>query len=286
MTQTIGIFGLGLIGKALTRRLLAVGCKVIGADPNPRCEQDFAALGGLVGAPADIWSAPIILSAVFDGDQLAALIASAPPKAECTLISTSTCDPECMPALAARAVTKDIRLIEAPLSGTSKDLGDGNAVFLLGGDKDHIADLQWLWEILGRGHHFVGAIGNGNRSKLAVNLVLGLNRAALAEGLVFAQSLDLVPADFLTLLQDTAAYSAVMPSKGPKMVVRDFAPLGRIAQSAKDFNLIRALAQAAGQHLPFTATYNEMMDLALETGNGDLDNAAILLSIEAALPKQ
>ena len=285
MTPTVGIFGLGLVGKALTRRLIAAQCSVMGSDPNPVCETEFAALGGQVKTPDTIWTAPVILAAVFDTDQLATLIDDAPLGTGHTLVSTSTCDPDRMADLEARAAAKDIHLIEAPLSGTSKDLGDGNAVFLVGGDPDRIAELDWLWRILGRGHHYVGAIGNGNRAKLAVNLVLGLNRAALAEGLVFADSIGLDPADFLPLLQDTAAFSSVMPSKGPKMVERDFTPLGRIAQSAKDFNLIRGLAQVADQHLPFATTYQEMMDLGLKNGNGDLDNAAVLLSIEAARPK-
>jgi 3-hydroxyisobutyrate dehydrogenase-like beta-hydroxyacid dehydrogenase len=144
--------------------------------------------------------------------------------------------------------------------------------------------LQWLWSILGRGHHYVGGIGNGNRAKLAVNLVLGLNRAALAEGLVFAQSIGLDPKAFLPLLQDTAAASAVMPSKGPKMVDRDFAPLGRIAQSAKDFGLIQSMSSATGQHLPFAATYLDMMALCMQNGDGDLDNAAVMLAIEMSKP--
>ena len=285
MTKNVGIFGLGLIGKALTRRLISANCRVFGSDPNPACEIDFSALGGEFKAPDDIWAAPIILAAVFDTDQLETLIAKAPTGTGCTLVSHSTCDPDRMTELEAQAAAKAIHLIEAPLSGTSKDLSDGNAVFLVGGDQNRIAELSWLWPILGRGHHCVGTIGNGNRAKLAVNLVLGLNRAALAEGLVFADSIGLNSTDFLPLLQDTAAYSAVMPSKGPKMVDRDFTPLGRIAQSAKDFTLIRSLAQAADRHLPFATTYQEMMNSGLENGHGDLDNAAVLLSIEAAKPK-
>jgi len=285
MTQTVGIFGLGLIGKALTHRLVGADCSVIGHDPDAARADEFTALGGTAKTPTDIWTAPVILAAVFDTDQLANLIEHAPIGTDSILISTSTCDPDRMPELAAKAGGKNIHLVEAPLSGTSKDLSDGNAVFLLGGDKDQIKTLGWLWSILGRGHHYVGDIGNGNRAKLAVNLVLGLNRAALAEGLVYANCVGLDPAAFLPLLQDTAAYSATMPSKGLKMVSRDFAPLGRIAQSAKDFSLIRGLADAKGQHLPFATTYQEMMALALTAGNGDLDNSAILLSIEAARAK-
>jgi 3-hydroxyisobutyrate dehydrogenase-like beta-hydroxyacid dehydrogenase len=282
MTQDIGLFGLGLIGTALTRRLLGAGHTVLGYDPDQARVDSFAQSGGTAGKPSDIWTAPIVLAAVFDTDQLATLVAQAPDDADSVLISTSTCDPERMPELAKQAAKKNIRLLEAPLSGTSKDLGDGKAVFLLAGDQAVVEELTWLWSNLGRSHHYVGAVGNGNRAKLAVNLVLGLNRAALAEGLVFAKAIGLEPADFLPLLQDTAAYSNVMPSKGPKMVDRDFTPLGRIVQSAKDFALINAMGTAKGQHLPFASTYSEMMQLSIDEGHSELDNAAVLLAIEAA----
>ena len=104
-------------------------------------------------------------------------------------------------------------------------------------------------------------------------------RAALAEGMVFAEALGLSAQDFLSMAKASAAYSAVMDSKGQSMVDRDFSPQGRIVQSAKDFTLIRDSASAAGQGLPFTETYLAMMQDALDQGEGDLDNAAVLLPI-------
>jgi len=281
MTQ-VGLFGLGLIGQALTRRLVAAGYRVVGYDPSPFAVQAFEALGGLSASAERVWQAKIILTAVFDTGQLGEVIASAPDGTGAVLISTSTCDPAAMPDLSRLAKAKQIDLIEAPLSGTSKDLANGHAVFLLGGDATVCAAHSALFDALGRAHHYLGEIGQGNRAKLAVNLVLGLNRAALAEGLVFAKGLGLDPAAFLALLQVTAASSAVMAGKGPLMVNRDFRPLGRIAQSAKDFSLIRAAGAQTGKVLPFTQTYLQMMQDCLNHDEGELDNSAILLAIERA----
>ena len=282
MTETIVLFGLGLIGRALTTRLLAAGCAVQGYDPGAEACAAFAELGGVVVTSKDVWANEVILSAVFDTGQLASVIDAAPDGASGTIVSTSTCDPDEMPGIAKKAASKGITLIEAPLSGTSKDLANGNAMFLLGGDKEACETLAALFTTLGRAHYYQGDVGQGNRAKLAINLVLGLNRAALAEGLVFAEALGLEPGGFLELLQDSAAKSAVMSSKGPLMVARDFRPLGRIAQSAKDFNLIRDQAAKAGQHLPFAQTYQSMVDAGVEAGEGDLDNSGILLAIERA----
>lgn len=277
MSRTIGIFGLGLIGKALTTRILAAGWRAIGHDPDPSQMMAFAEMGGDPADPIDVWRADVVLAAVFDTDQLSSIVNAAPRVTDATLVATSTCDPDRMPGLAQTAKKRGITLVEAPLSGTSKDLAQGRAVFLVGGPA---MGLDWLFDALGRAHYHLGDIGNGNRAKLAVNLVLGLNRAALAEGLVFAETIGLDPTAFLGLLQNTAANSAVMPSKGRKMVERDFAPLGRIAQSAKDFALISDAAAKLGQSLPFATTYRDMMADCLSVDEGDLDNAAILLAIE------
>ena len=284
MKNEIGLFGLGLIGRALATRLISDDHHVFGFDPSAEASEAFIDTGGTVVAAGDVWGYKTVLSAVFDTTQLATIIDTATPGTGATLISTSTCDPDLMPDLADRARAKQITLIEAPLSGTSKDLRDGNAVFLLGGNQNACNAQSELFSCLGRAHYYQGAIGQGNRAKLAINLVLGLNRAALAEGLVLANAIGLNQDAFLTLLQDSAAASAVMASKGPLMVTRDFRPLGRLAQSAKDFDLIRQIGGKNGQHLPFAQTYQELVDNGVNEGEGDLDNSAVMLAIERAKP--
>jgi 3-hydroxyisobutyrate dehydrogenase-like beta-hydroxyacid dehydrogenase len=280
--QDIGIFGLGLIGTAISTRLLAAGYGLRGHDPQPaRCDH-LISLGGTAPGAEAIWGAEAVFAAVFDTDQLESLIETAPDGVTTRLISVSTCDPARMPGLAMKAAAKGIELIEAPISGTSADLAEGKVVFFVAGDPASAEAIAPLLAALSRKQFPVGAVGNGNRAKLAINLVLGLNRAALAEGLVFAQKLGLDPAVFLDLARNSAAASAVMEGKGKRMVARDFTPLGRIAQSAKDFTLIRDAAAEQDQELPFTETYLAMMQDALDHGEGDLDNAAVLLPIERA----
>ena len=279
MTDHFGIFGLGLIGSALAGRLLAAGHTVTGYDPDPARGADLAQAGGSPGTPADVWQAPTVLAAVFDTDQLAQVIEDAPQCDGTRLLAFSTCDPDRMAGLGDRAAAKGITLIEAPISGTSRQLAQGTAVLLIGGDAATAHDLAPVFATLAHAHTHVGALGNGNRAKLAINLVLGLNRAALAEGLLFAERIGLDPGDFLALAQGSAAASQVMGTKGPLMVARDFAPQGRISQSAKDFALIGEAACAVGLTLPFTETYRAMMADCIDEGQGDLDNAAIILAV-------
>ncbi len=279
MKERIGIFGLGLIGGALARRLIAAGYPVTGTDPQPARLAELDASGGTGAQAAQVWQSDVILSAVFDTDQLEGLVAQAPIGRGGAIVSFSTCDPDRMPGITVQARAKGWHLIEAPLSGSSKQLDAGEAVFFVAGDLDETSRLDSILQVLGRAHFFVGPVGNGNRAKLAVNLILGLNRAALAEGMVFAESMELDPAAFLELAQNTAAQSQVMAVKGPMMVARRFEAQGRISQSAKDFGLIREIARTSGQHLPFAETYAAMMADCLRNSEGDLDNAAVILAI-------
>ena len=284
MNNSMGIFGLGLIGTSIAKRLIAAGYDVCGFDPDDARGKHLEALGGTARPVDKIWEAGSVFSCVFDTDQLEALIAQA-PASQASLISMSTCDPDRMADLAKAAAIKGITLIEAPISGTSRSLAEGDVLLLVAGDAKAAKNLAPVFEALARAHIYVGAMGNGNRAKLAINLVLGLNRAALAEGFVFAQTLGIKPTDFLALAKASAAYSAAMDTKGPLMVDRNFEPTGRIAQSAKDFELIRQSAHEAGQGLPFTQTYLAMMRDALKHGEGDFDNSAVLLPIERAKPQ-
>lgn len=286
MNENIGVFGLGLIGIAVAGRLLGNGYRIAGFDPSSERMTLLADAGGEPVDPDAVWQkAQTIVVAVFDTDQLAALIDSAPKLTGTTLIVLSTCDPDQMAELGNAASAKNIELVEAPLSGTSQQLADGNAVFLIGGDAQSVKRLDALFKVLGKAHHHVGELGNGNRTKLAINLILGLNRAALAEGLVFADQLGLEPAKFLELAQGSAASSAVMDTKGPLMVSGDFKPQGRIAQSRKDFSLVLSAAQGKGQKLPFAETYMAMMEDCIANGEGDLDNSAVINALTRSSQK-
>ena len=109
---------------------------------------------------------------------------------------------------------------------------------------------------------YVGPCGSGARMKLVSNLVLGLNRAALAEGLVFAQALGVDGEAALQVLINSMAYSRTMDTKGQKMIQGDFRTQARLSQHLKDVRLILEAAAEAGQSLPLTEVHRQL------SGNG------------------
>jgi len=280
MAKTVGIFGLGLIGMALAERLMAAGHDVVGFDVDGARGTLLQEKGGTLLDPPAIWKSDIILSAVFNTDQLADVIAAAPDGTNNVLVTMSTCDPDQIADLAETARDRSIVLVEAPISGTSLQVQQGSALLLLAGDPAGLDVFEEVADAISHNRERVGPIGNGNKTKLAINCVLGLNRAAVAEGLVFAEALGLDPATYLQTALRSAARSDVMAAKGPMMVARDFAPLGRIAQSQKDFKLIREMAARNGHgKMPMVNRYLEVMENAENAGNSDFDNSAVFLAV-------
>jgi 3-hydroxyisobutyrate dehydrogenase-like beta-hydroxyacid dehydrogenase len=112
--------------------------------------------------------------------------------------------------------------------------------------------------------------------KLVTNLVLGLNRAALAEGLAFASAFGCDVQQTLEILRTSMAYSRIMDTKGEKMIQSDFQPQAKLSQHLKDVRLMLEAAADAGMQLPLTETHRRLLEQAEAAGLGDLDNSAII----------
>jgi 3-hydroxyisobutyrate dehydrogenase-like beta-hydroxyacid dehydrogenase len=277
----VGLVGVGLIGEVYARRLVAAGLAVIGYDIDATKNQKLASIGARAGSLADIArdADPIVL-AVFNTDQVEDVVEQAllPAAAGKIVICTSTCDPDRIAALAARVAGK-LRFLEAPVSGTSEQVRQGDGVGLIGGDAKVAAAAAPVLDALFPKRFHVGGAGDGGRAKLAVNLILGLNRMALAEGLVFAERIGLDPAAFLKVARESAAASQVMDTKGEKMVTGDFAPQGYVRQHLKDVHLMLDQAHKVGQKLPLLEVHAEALEACIRHGEGDRDNSIVIEEI-------
>ncbi len=285
----VGIIGTGLMGSACARRLIAAGHAVTGYDVDATKAPAFAALGckTATSIAALARDCNTVVIAVFNTDQVEAaleapdglLAARSPDQPPLTAICVSTCDPDRIAALAQRLPGDRLRFVEMPVSGTSEQAARGEALGLVGGDPAAAESVRDVLDALCPRRHHLGAAGNGGRAKLAINLILGINRAALAEGLVFAERMGLDPGRLLAVARDSAAYSQIMDIKGQKMVDGDFTPHGKIAQTLKDFSLMLELAQRLQQQLPLAATYTDIVEGCMSAGEAELDNAAVIREI-------
>jgi putative dehydrogenase len=283
----VGLVGVGLMGMAFAHRLRGAGLPVVGFDVDPARLAQLAAIGGEGAASVGEVArrAAHVLIVVFSGDQADAVIgeiaAAVRPGADPqrTLILSITCDPDRTVALAQRAAAAGLRFIEAPVSGTSDQVLHGDGVGLLGGDVPGDAELSAIFDALMPRRFHIGKVGDGAKAKLAVNLILNLNRLALAEGLVLAERMGLDPKTFFEVARGSAAYSQVMDTKGGKMVSRDFTPHGRAAQALKDVRLMLAQAARADQQLPACEVAAAVLESCVRHGEGEKDSTVIVEEI-------
>lgn len=195
------------------------------------------------------------------------------------VVCMSTCDPDRISTLGERVAARGLRFLDLPVSGTSEQVHRGDGVGLIGGDSQIADEIRPVLDTLFARTYHVGKIGDGGRAKLAINLILALNRLALAEGLAFAERLGLDPAAFLPVAQGSAAYSQVMDTKGPKMVRGDFTPEGRARQTLKDAHLMREQGEALGQALSMLDVHIDVLESCVAHGEGDLDNSVVIKEV-------
>ena len=287
MPGNIGLIGFGLVGSAMAERLTANGFSVVGFDiEKTKCEQLEQLGGQAVDNPAQVaGQADRIILSLPDSDAVVQVVegpggiwdAKTNPK---YIIDTTTGDSDITAELARRLAGQGVYLLDAPFSGSSGQVRDKEVVFMVGGEKAAFEKCMDIFDALGTKTFYLGVSGNGLRAKLAGNLILGLNRLALAEGLVFAAKLGLEPKAFLEMLKVTPAYSAAMDIKGQKMLEGDFTPQAKLRQHHKDVSIILKYAEKLKQELPLSKVHLEILEKAITAGDGELDNSAVIREIQ------
>jgi len=281
--ETIGLIGIGLVGTALAENLLARGFDVIGFARREASRANLTHLGGRAATSVSevARTARRVVLSLPDSDVVDEVVLGSGGLLKSAtslwfILDTTTGEPERTEGLARRLREHGIQLLDAPISGSSEQIRRRQGVVLVGGDRPTFEACEDLFRVFAERYYYLGASGAGSRAKLASNLILGLNRLALAEGLVFAERLGLDLPAFLAMLKTTPAYSCAMDVKGEKMLRGDFAPQSKAAQHHKDLRIILDYAANAGQALPLATLHKEILEQAMEAGEGDLDTSVVL----------
>jgi len=286
----IGLVGLGLMGMALAERLRSGGLDVWGHDIDPDRADLLRRIDGKPASSArEVASAcGRILLSLPDSDVVESVLVDMSPSlaAGRIIIDTSTGDPERAAATGRRLAERGIHYLDATISGSSQQVREGQAVVLAGGPAAAFEQCQDLFRLFARRWFHLGPCGSGSQMKLVSNLVLGLNRAALAEGLWLGKALGLDPQVVLMVLRESMAFSRIMDTKGEKMVRGDFEPQARLSQHHKDVRLMLQAAARAGTDLPLTQAHARLLELAESAGYGAQDNSAIIRAFEHLVPRR
>ena len=278
--KAAGLIGIGLLGSAIAERLMAADYDVWGCDASPDAMATFAEAGGqplLKHSDVAVAANPILLC-LPDSEAVKSVLMKIIPRLKpgTIIIDTGTGDPAYTRKAAAQLSEANVELMDASVLGSSEITRNGDAALLVGANPECLSRSRPVLEAISTTIHHIGSVGSGQQMKLVANLVLGLNRAALAEGLHFAETFDMNLSTVLNVLRTGAAYSRVMDSKGWKMINSEFEPQARLSQHLKDVRLILAHAEAARTELPLSQAHRQLLETAEQCGCGDLDNSAVI----------
>ena len=284
MKPSIGFIGLGLMGSGMARNLIKAGFHVTGYDLDSEKVADFISDGGkktddpgTLAAQVDV----IILSLpnsniVNDVVQNTLRLNETGPE-NLILIDTTTADPGMSKGLATQLQNRGIAMLDATISGTPKMCAEKNVTFMAGGDKTVFEQCEPIFAAMGVQTFYLGPNGSGALMKLIVNLVLGLNRMVLAEGLSLGKRAGVDAEQMLNVLKNSAAYSRAIDMKGQKMTTEDFLPAqGKLAFHLKDVRLMLDLGRQLDFPLPLCCLHAQALTSLVAKGRGEWDNAAIM----------
>jgi len=192
----------------------------------------------------------------------------------------STISPDLARRLGDAATGKGFRFLDAPISGTSVMVARGDCTILVGGNPAWVQECRPVFDAIAARTAHVGAVGTASLVKLVINLLVGVNTAALAEALVLGKKGGISPASLLELLRESAGASKMAEVRGPLMVAESFEPQATLDLFLKDFRLMLDAGQRLGVPLPLTSIACQLATATIAAGRADQDLAAIVTTFE------
>lgn len=280
--KKIGFIGLGIMGKPMSKNLLKAGYQLVVYDIVTAALEEVVAAGAEKGAsPKDVAAkTEVIITMLPNSPQVkevvlgkGGVIESAKPGS--ILIDMSSIAPLVSREVAAELAEKKIRMLDAPVSGGEPKAIDGTLSIMVGGNKADFDEFFPLMKAMGASVVLCGEIGAGNVTKLANQIVVAANIAAVSEALVMAAKAGVNPDLVYQAIRGGLAGSTVLDAKAPLMMDRKFKPGFRINLHIKDLNNILETAKAIDAPTPLSSQTMAMMQ-SLKEEYGDSDHSALV----------
>ena len=282
----IGFIGLGIMGAPMAGHLRAAGhtlfvntrSKVAPALLDAGVTVCSTAQG--VAAKADIVflmlpDTPDVEKVLFGANGVASGLSAGK-----TVVDCSSIDPIATKAFAEKIKALGCDYLDAPVSGGEVGAKAASLTIMVGAEDASFARIQPLFALMGKNTTLVGGIGTGQICKVANQIIVALNIAAVSEALVFASKAGADPAKVRQALMGGFAASRILEVHGERMIKRTFNPGFRIALHQKDLGLALQSARALDMALPQTAMAAQLMQTCAALGHGQLDHSALVKGVE------
>ena len=279
----IGFIGLGIMGLPMSKNLLKAGHSLVVFDINKTAVEELKQAGAEVGISAkDVASkAKTIITMLPNSPQVKAVVLGENGVIEGAQKNSIVVDMSSIAPLVSREVSealaqKGIRMLDAPVSGGQPKAIDGTLSIMVGGTQADFDEMLPIFKAMGSSAVLTGGIGAGNVTKLANQIIVAVNIAAVSEALVMATKTGVDPELVYKAIRGGLAGSAVLDAKAPLMMDRKFNPGFRINLHIKDLANVLETSHGIGVPLPLTASVMEIMQALKVDGMGDFDHGAIV----------
>ncbi len=284
--MTIGFIGLGIMGAPMALNLLMGGHKLL-VNTRSTVPAELLAAGAKAAPSAQAVSqgadiiflmlpdTPDVEKVLFGENGVATGLSGGK-----TVVDCSSIDPIATKAFAERIKALGCDYLDAPVSGGEVGAKAASLTIMVGAEPAAFERVKPLFELMGKNITLVGGIGDGQICKVANQIIVALNIAAVSEALVFASKAGADPAKIRQALMGGFAASRILEVHGERMIKRTFRPGFRIALHQKDLNLALQGARALGVALPQTASAAQLMQSCAALGHGQADHSALVRALE------
>ena len=278
----LGFIGLGIMGKPMAKNLLKARHELIVYDVVPEAVAEVAAAGAVpaksIAEVAETCST--IITMLPNSPHVRKVVCGEGGILETAKPGTVIIDMSSIAPLESKAICeicagKGVKMIDAPVSGGEPKAIDGSLSIMVGGDKAIFESVCEILMVMGASAVHCGDIGAGNTTKLANQVIVALNIAAVSEAFLLAKKADVDPEKVFDAIKGGLAGSTVMNAKVPMILNRNFNPGFKIDLHIKDLTNALDTAHAVGSPLPLSALVLEMMQTLHADGLGGCDHSAV-----------
>ena len=284
----IGILGIGIMGGAYARNLLAAGFEVNGFDIDSGQRERFESWGGIaVSSAADLArNSDVVLCALPVTEALAQAVEGpdgigSGASEGLVFVEMSTFPIEIKRRAKDYLEPLGVRMVDAPVSGTGLQADDATIVVYASGDEAGIEQLAPVFEAISAGSFALGEFGNGSKMKFVANLLVSVHNLATAEAFVLGMKGGLDPQVIQDVIGAGVGSSRIFEIRGPMIVADDYPAAARLKLFIKDISVISDFAQGIGVETPLLDASLPWYHEAIAEGHGDIDAAALARLLEA-----
>lgn len=283
MFKKIGFIGLGIMGKPMAKNLLKAGYSLIVYDIVKAAVDELTSAGAEQGSsPKDVaQKADLILTMLPNSPHVKEVVLGNNGIIEGIRSGTILVDMSSIAPLASKEIAEKLGevgavMLDAPVSGGEPKAIDGTLSIMVGGPEDAFKEVESVLKAMGGSVVLIGEVGSGNVTKLANQIIVALNIAAMSEALVLATKAGVDPEKVYQAIRGGLAGSTVLDAKAPMVLDRNFNPGFRIELHIKDLMNALDTAHGVGVPVPLTSQIMEIMQALKVDGKAGQDHGGIV----------